>query len=109
MSTVEMLKAEIREVHAYIKGLDPSSEEYTQAVENLDKLYGRLNEAVKLENESIQADRDSKGKFATDMAGILVPAATFAVWMTRCLIFEETGTPRSYALKTLLQKIRFFK
>lgn len=108
-----MLDEEIVQVLEYLKTQSPSNEEYSTAVENLEKLYQAKIEERKVELESArQADEKSEQckdryfKIGLDVAGLVLPLVFYGAWMRRGFKFEETGTFTSNTFKGLMKFFR---
>ena len=105
MSVKDMLEAEIKAVLESIEDMDPKTDEYKKAADELTKLMDRLNEMEKIELESERATNEHYIKLAqfrcdkkyrmidtvVKVIGIAVPAI-LTVWGTAVTLkYDEKG------------------
>lgn len=124
----EMLDKEIEEELNYISTLKPGSEEHSDAIDSVAKLYKlryeqdckekELGEVEKhhraqINNEFICNDKQLKEqkkdryfKLGVEAAGIALPLMFYGAWINKGLKFEETGSFASTTFRGLLGKIK---
>jgi hypothetical protein len=116
----------VREIEG-LASMNPSTDEYAEAVESLVKLYKLRIEELRCKNErddmicdcldhiddtNIKKKQlsfekmDRFFKLGVDLAGIILPLAFYAVWMKRGFKFEETGTYTSGTFKNLFNRFK---
>lgn len=129
-----MLEEEISDEIDNLGNFEQGSEEHSEAVENVAKLY-RLKleedrnekefkkikedfEELKKQNESMRVLEEVKIKEAkidrycrigVTIAGVTLPLLAYGHWYKRGLKFEETGTLTSTTLRGVISKFNPFK
>jgi len=118
-----MLDEEIKSEMKKIKELTPGSDEHTKAVQTCERLYKLRQEDISKDREFMERsersaideqerqvkhkqqfwDRIMNGlEIGVKIAGIVIPAAVYCVFMDRGYKFEETGTYTSQNMKGLM-------
>ena len=99
-----------------LKKIEPGSDDHMKATDSLAKLYKLKieQETALLENDSKidiykKENRNSLLKMGIEVAGIVLPLAFYASWMTKGFKFEETGTFTSSTFRGLFQKFKTTK
>ena len=116
MSMTTKLHVEIEDRLDDISRLDPTTKEYTAAVDSMTKLMDRAIEIEKLEaseshnEKQMKEEHDSRlVKNGIDIGLGLLPIAV-GIWGTKvCLKFEETGTITTTVGRKILDKVLSFK
>lgn len=116
MDMTTKLRVEIDERFDDIAKMDPSTKEYSAAVESLTKLMDRAIEIEKFEasetrnEEQMKEEHNSRlVKNGIDIGLGLLPIAV-GIWGTKvCLKFEETGTITTTVGRKILDKVLSFK
>lgn len=121
---MELLGEEIKSEIENLASMKKGSEEHTNAVENLAKLYKLRIEELKnareaeLKERQIDDDAEIRGaqlaedvknqyiRFGLDVAGIILPMLFYASWMKKGFRFEETGTFTSTTFRGLFSRFR---
>ena len=98
----EMLTETVKSQIEDLKALQAGSEEHSNQVEDINKLYQLLNDQEERNNKRF----DRWMEAAVDFAGVVLPLGFYGIWMKRGFKFEETGAFSSTTFKNL---IRFFK
>lgn len=129
-----MLEEEISDEIENLGNLEQGSEEHSEAVENIAKLYKlkleedrneketekvkndfeelkKQNEAAKaLEEEKIkEAKIDRYCRIGVTLVSVALPLMVYGHWYKRGLKFEETGTLTSATLRGVISKFNPFK
>jgi hypothetical protein len=116
MDMTTKLHVEIDERFDDIAKMDPSTKEYSAAVESLSKLMDRAIEIEKFEASETHNEKQMKEehnsrlvKNGIDIGLGLLPIAV-GIWGTKvCLKFEETGTITTTVGRKILDKVLSFK
>lgn len=116
MDMTTKLHVEIDERFDDIAKMDPSTKEYSTAVESLTKLMDRAIEIEKFEASETHNEKQMKEehnsrlvKNSIDIGLGLLPIAV-GIWGTKvCLKFEETGTITTTVGRKILDKVLSFK
>lgn len=116
MDMTTKLHVEIDERFDDIAKMDPSTKEYSTAVESLTKLMDRAIEIEKFEASETHNEKQMKEEYNSRLVknGIdiglgLLPIAV-GIWGTKvCLKFEETGTITTTVGRKILDKVLSFK
>ena len=116
MSMTTKLHVEIEDRLDDISRLDPTTKEYTAAVDSMTKLMDRAIEIEKLEASESHNEKQMKEehnsrlvKNGIDIGLGLLPIAV-GIWGTKvCLKFEETGTITTTVGRKILDKVLSFK
>lgn len=116
MSMVTKLNVEIEDKFDELANLDPSSKEYSAAVDSVTKLMDRAIEIEKLEmtetqnEKQLQEDRKSRlVKNCIDVGSIVLPLAV-TIWGARASFkFEETGTITTSVGRKFMDKLLTWK
>lgn len=121
---MELLGEEIRNEIRNLASLDEGSDEHSDAVDALAKLYRlRIEEAknikdAELKEQQIEDDAELRGsqqveeaknqyiRFGLEAAGIILPMLFYASWMKKGFRFEETGTFTSTTFRGLFNRFR---
>ena len=123
-----MLDKEIEEELNYISTLKPGSEEHSEAIDSVAKLYKlryeqdckekELEETTKHHEDEINigCERDKQQlkeqkldryfKLGVEAAGVALPLIFYGAWINKGLKFEETGSFASTTFRGLLGKIK---
>lgn len=122
-----LLEEEIESEINNLGCLSPGSEEHSNAVESLTKLYKLKIEETQNERDHIEKCkemavaesehrlkvsqlaeqvRDRYFRVGVEAAGIVLPLVFYAVWMRKGFKFEETGTFTSTTFRGLIQKFK---
>lgn len=116
----EMLEQELRTEFEHMSTLKPGSEEKSQAINVMSKLYQLQSEQVKLEAEieekhnvaqteienSKQKSKDRYVQIGIAAAEIILPLVFYGVWMRKGFKFEESGTYTSTTFRGLFSKFK---
>lgn len=96
-----------------LSSMDQGTQEHTDAVDSLTKLYKMRNEDDRLTielNEKKEDRNDKKEdrivKIGIASAEIVLPLMFYAVWMRRGLKFEESGTFTSQTFRGLISRFK---
>lgn len=96
-----------------LSSMDQGTQEHTDAVDSLTKLYKMRNEDDRLTielNEKKEERNDKKEdrivKIGIASAEIVLPLIFYAVWMRRGLKFEESGTFTSQTFRGLISRFK---
>ena len=116
MSMVTKLNVEIEDKFDELANLDPSSKEYSAAVDSVTKLMDRAIEIEKLEmtetqnEKQLQEDRKSRlAKNCIDVGSIVLPLVV-TIWGARASFkFEETGTITTSVGRKFMDKLLTWK
>lgn len=112
MHTNDKLRAEIdRELDA-IKDMKVGSDEHSDAVDNVTKLYDRLIETERLEGDGYDKAESRKDEKKNRLIGYIISGlsigvpALVSVWAFRkSMRFEETGTITSQAGREMFKRL----
>lgn len=109
MKKVDLIRNEldgaILEAFQRLKASDPQTEDYGNALEDLQKLYKmRIEEDKEIPKEERDVERILK--YTLYAAEIGLPLIFYTVWMVTGFKFEETGT---YCSPTFKGLIKFFR
>ncbi|MCM1225673.1 MAG: hypothetical protein NC548_65645 [Lachnospiraceae bacterium] len=112
-SLKEVLEEEIRCEIEELSTFDAGSEEKSQAIENVTKLYKlKLNEdeaAAHKRDERVRVSEQTKDRYVRigiAAAELILPLAFYASWMKKGFKFEETNTFTSTTFKGLFNRFR---
>lgn len=116
MSMVTKLNVEIEEKFDELAKLDPTTKEYSAAVDSVTKLMDRAIEIEKLESSETQSEKqmeeDRKSRLAKnciDVGSIVLPLAV-TIWGAKASFkFEETGTITTSVGRKFMDKIISWK
>ena len=116
MSMVTKLNVEIEEKFDELAKLDPTTKEYSAAVDSVTKLMDRAIEIEKLESsetqneKQIEEDRKSRlVKNCIDVGSVVLPLAV-TIWGAKASFkFEETGTITTSVGRKFMDKIISWK
>lgn len=116
MSMVTKLNVEIEEKFDELAKLDPTTKEYSAAVDSVTKLMDRAIEIEKLESSETQNEKqmeeDRKSRLAKnciDVGSIVLPLAV-TIWGAKASFkFEETGTITTSVGRKFMDKIISWK
>jgi hypothetical protein len=93
--------------------LEPGSVEQTVVVNNIEKLYKIMIDEDRLESEKAikiaQTKNENRNRyiqFGLEAAGIVLPLAFYASWMSKGFKFEETGSFTSTTFRGLFSRFR---
>ena len=110
---ITMLDEEIKAEMEGLNSLEYGSEEHTEAVENLTKLYKLKIEDSKTSKEEqsrqIQMSEqriDRYVRIGIAAAELLVPIVFYNIWMKRGFKFEESGSFTSTTFRGLINRFR---
>lgn len=125
-----LLREEIESEIVNLGNLTPGSDEHSNAVESLVKLYKLKIDETKNEqdylekrketaiaesehtlktNQLSEQVKDRYFRVGLEAAGIVLPLVFYAVWMHKGFKFEETGTFTSTTFRGLFQKFKTTK
>lgn len=109
----ELLENEIKSEIEKLKTLTPGTDEHSEAVDSVAKLYKLNTESIENEREFLsknaQLEEDRKNRYCrlgVDAAGIVLPLIFYGVWMKKGFKFEETGVFTSTTFRGLFNKFR---
>lgn len=116
MSMTTKLSVEIDERFDKLAELDPSSKEYSAAVDSITKLMDRAIEIEKLESSEAREEKKMKedhkarlAKNAIDIGSVILPLAV-TIWGARASFkFEEEGTITTTIGRKFMDKLIFKK
>ena len=116
MSMVTKLNVEIEEKFDELAKLDPTTKEYSAAVDSVTKLMDRAIEIEKLESSETQSEKqmeeDSKSRLVKnciDVGSVVLPLAV-TIWGAKASFkFEETGTITTSVGRKFMDKIISWK
>lgn len=116
MSMVTKLNVEIEEKFDELAKLDPTTKEYSAAVDSVTKLMDRAIEIEKLESSETQNEKqmeeDRKSRLAKnciDVGSVVLPLAV-TIWGAKASFkFEETGTITTSVGRKFMDKIISWK
>ena len=116
MSMVTKLNVEIEEKFDELAKLDPTTKEYSAAVDSVTKLMDRAIEIEKLESSETQNEKqmeeDRKSRLVKnciDVGSVVLPLAV-TIWGAKASFkFEETGTITTSVGRKFMDKIIFWK
>ena len=116
MSMVTKLNVEIEEKFDELAKLDPTTKEYSAAVDSVTKLMDRAIEIEKLESSETQNDKqmeeDRKSRLVKnciDVGSVVLPLAV-TIWGAKASFkFEETGTITTSVGRKFMDKIISWK
>lgn len=116
MSMVTKLNVEIEEKFDELAKLDPTTKEYSAAVDSVTKLMDRAIEIEKLESSETQSEKqmeeDRKSRLVKnciDVGSIVLPLAV-TIWGAKASFkFEETGTITTSVGRKFMDKIISWK
>lgn len=116
MSMVTKLNVEIEEKFDELAKLDPTTKEYSAAVDSVTKLMDRAIEIEKLESSETQNEKqmeeDRKSRLVKnciDVGSVVLPLAV-TIWGAKASFkFEETGTITTSAGRKFMDKIISWK
>lgn len=116
MSMVTKLNVEIEEKFDELAKLDPTTKEYSAAVDSVTKLMDRAIEIEKLESSETQNEKqmeeDRKSRLVKnciDVGSIVLPLAV-TIWGAKASFkFEETGTITTSVGRKFMDKIISWK
>ena len=119
-SIKNMLQDEVAADIERLSDLEPDSDDYRKATENICKLHKLIMDEKRLELDSeaeVYDDRRKDNsqkkdemiqyiKLGLEAAGIVLPLIFYAVWMNKGFRFEENGTYTSTTFKGLFNRFR---
>ena len=116
MSMVTKLNVEIEEKFDELAKLDPTTKEYSAAVDSVTKLMDRAIEIEKLESSETQNEKqmeeDRKSRLVKnciDVGSVVLPLAV-TIWGAKASFkFEETGTITTSVGRKFIDKIISWK
>lgn len=116
MSMVTKLNVEIEEKFDELAKLDPTTKEYSAAVDSVTKLMDRAIEIEKLESSETQNEKqmeeDHKSRLVKnciDVGSVVLPLAV-TIWGAKASFkFEETGTITTSVGRKFMDKIISWK
>lgn len=116
MSMVTKLNVEIEEKFDELARLDPTTKEYSAAVDSVTKLMDRAIEIEKLESSETQNEKqmeeDRKSRLVKnciDVGSVVLPLAV-TIWGAKASFkFEETGTITTSVGRKFMDKIISWK
>ena len=116
MSMVTKLNVEIEEKFDELAKLDPTTKEYSDAVDSVTKLMDRAIEIEKLESSETQNEKqmeeDRKSRLVKnciDVGSVVLPLAV-TIWGAKASFkFEETGTITTSVGRKFMDKIISWK
>ena len=116
MSMVTKLNVEIEEKFDELAKLDPTTKEYSAAVDSVTKLMDRAIEIEKLESSETQNEKqmeeDRKSRLVKnciDVGSVVLPLAV-TIWGAKASFkFEETGTITTSVGRKFMDKIISWK
>ena len=116
MSMVTKLNVEIEEKFDELAKLDPTTKEYSAAVDSVTKLMDRAIEIGKLESSETQNEKqmeeDRKSRLVKnciDVGSVVLPLAV-TIWGAKASFkFEETGTITTSVGRKFMDKIISWK
>ena len=116
MSMVTKLNVEIEEKFDELAKLDPTTKEYSAAVDSVTKLMDRAIEIEKLESSETQNEKqmeeDRKSRLVkncSDVGSVVLPLAV-TIWGAKASFrFEETGTITTSVGRKFMDKIISWK
>lgn len=116
MSMVTKLNVEIEEKFNELAKLDPTTKEYSAAVDSVTKLMDRAIEIEKLESSETQNEKqmeeDRKSRLVKnciDVGSVVLPLAV-TIWGAKASFkFEETGTITTSVGRKFMDKIISWK
>lgn len=116
MSMVTKLNVEIEEKFDKLAKLDPTTKEYSAAVDSVTKLMDRAIEIDKLESSETQSEKqmeeDRKSRLVKnciDIGSVVLPLAV-TIWGAKASFkFEETGTITTSVGRKFMDKIISWK
>lgn len=116
MSMVTKLNVEIEEKFDELAKLDPTTKEYSVAVDSVTKLMDRAIEIEKLESTETQSEKqmeeDRKSRLVKnciDVGSVVLPLAV-TIWGAKASFkFEETGTITTSVGRKFMDKIISWK
>lgn len=116
MSMVTKLNVEIEEKFDELAKLDPTTKEYSAAVDSVTKLMDRAIEIEKLESSETQSEKqmeeDRKSRLVKnciDIGSVVLPLAV-TIWGAKASFkFEETGTITTSVGRKFMDKIISWK
>ena len=116
MSMVTKLNVEIEEKFDELAKLDPTTKEYSAAVDSVTKLMDRAIEIEKLESSETQNEKqmeeDRKSRLVKnciDIGSVVLPLAV-TIWGAKASFkFEETGTITTSVGRKFMDKIISWK
>lgn len=116
MSMVTKLNVEIEEKFDELAKLDPTTKEYSAAVDSVTKLMDRAIEIEKLESSETQSEKqmeeDCKSRLVKnciDIGSVVLPLAV-TIWGAKASFkFEETGTITTSVGRKFMDKIISWK
>lgn len=116
MSMVTKLNVEIEEKFDELAKLDPTTKEYSAAVDSVTKLMDRAIEIEKLESSETQSEKqmeeDRKSRLVKnciDVGSVVLPLAV-TIWGAKASFkFEETGTITTSVGRKFMDKIISWK
>lgn len=114
---LEGIDEQISRLFTEIKSLEPGSEGYAAALEDLKRLeelrskeIDAFNSIEKISVEKRERKKDRICRFLTDAAGIVLPLAVFGAWNKKGFKFEETGVYTSQTFREMRNNMyKFFK
>lgn len=111
--TKDILEKQLRVEIEKISVMEDGSEEKSQTIDGINKLYRLMIDQEKneadVEIEEIKTNTQTwidRAKLAVDVIAIGAPLVFYGVWMGRGFKFEETGT---YTSRTFQGLTKFFK
>jgi len=105
--TYELVEKEIKRLLKAMSEMDPSSEEYQRATENLQRLCEIKLEKEKFDDEKKQTFWDTVAKHGIEAGAILLNLGFRMIWTRKGFRFEEHGNYLSTTYKWLIKE--FFK
>ena len=116
MSMVTKLNVEIEEKFDELAKLDPTTKEYSAAVDSVTKLMDRAIEIEKLESSETQNEKQMEEdrkcrlvKNCIDVGSVVLPLAV-TIWGAKASFkFEETGTITTSVGRKFMDKIISWK
>jgi len=116
-TVLESLDMQTNRIFTELETLEPGSEGYGAALEDLKRLedlrmkeFESTNSMAKTVIEKSERKKDRICRVATDAAGIILPLAVFGFWNKKGFKFEETGVYTSQTFRELRNNaFKFFK
>lgn len=114
---MEGLDQQISRLFKELEDLEPGSEGYTQALNDMRRLellrakeIEAINSTKKVVFLKESRKKDRICKVITDVAGIIIPLGVFGFWNKKGFKFEETGVYTSQTFRELRNNaFKFFK
>ena len=101
----ELLEKEVESQISNLKHIQPGTEEMSEAVENVNKLY-----KLKLEDERLREEAKDKWlKLGGDLAKLGATLMFYGTWMRKGFKFEEAGSITSTTFHNLIGNFKLPK